>query len=72
MFNFKKMKKYFEKQGVKQKYVAMQTGISEATLSLIMKGKRKCSLEEYVKLCRFAKCTFDYFIENNTEEKKGA
>lgn len=50
-----------------------ETGITERTLSLIMNGKRKCTLEEYVKLCRLAGCDFTYFM-NDADEKsaKGA
>lgn len=58
------MKIFFEHKGVKQKYVAEKTGIKEATLSMIFTGKRKCSLEEYVKLCRLAECDFDFFIDD--------
>lgn len=38
-----------------------------------MNGKRKCTLEEYVKLCRLAGCDFTYFM-NDADEKsaKGA
>lgn len=63
MFNFKKMKNFFEEQGVKQKFIAQKTGITETTLSLIMQGKRKCTIEEYVKICKFAGCSFDTFID---------
>lgn len=63
MFNFKKMKEFFEQQGIKQKFIAQKTGIPEATLSLIMQGKRKCAVGEYVKLCRFAGCSFETFID---------
>lgn len=73
MFEFRKMKNFFEEHGIKQKYIARKTGITERTLSLIMNGKRKCTLEEYVKLCRLAGCDFTYFM-NDTDEKaaKGA
>ena len=63
MFNFLRMKKYFESHGLKQKYVAECSGIKVATLSLILSGKRKCSLEEYVRLCKLTDCNFDYFID---------
>ena len=72
MFNFKKMKSFFEEQGVKQKFVAQKTGIAEATLSLIMQGKRKCTIEEYVKICKFAGCSFDAFIDTENVENHEA
>ena len=57
------MRNFFEEQGVKQKFIAQKTGITETTLSLIMQGKRKCTIEEYVKICKFAGCSFDTFID---------
>lgn len=39
MFEFRKMKIFFEEHGIKQKYIARKTGITERTLSLIMNGK---------------------------------
>lgn len=72
MFNFKKMKSFFEEQGVKQKFIAQKTGIAEATLSLIMQGKRKYTIEEYVKICKFAGCSFDAFIDNENVENHEA
>lgn len=70
MFNFKKMKDFFEEQGVKQKFISRKTGIPEAALSLIMQGKRKCTIEEYVKICRFAGCAFDTFIDGDADSDK--
>lgn len=72
MFNFKKMKSFFEEQGVKQKFIAQKTGIAEAALSLIMQGKRKCTIEEYVKICKFAGCSFDTFIDTENVENHEA
>ena len=63
MFNFLRMKTYFESHGLKQKYIAEQSAIKESTLSLILNGKRKCLLEEYVRLCKLTNCDFDYFID---------
>lgn len=64
MFNFLKMKKYFENKGISQKEICQQVGISEPALSLIFQGKRKCSVDEYAMLCNVAGCDYAYFIDD--------
>lgn len=68
-FNSCAMRKYIEKSGIKQKHVASKAGIDESSLSLILNGKRKCAVDEYLRLCNALQVTFSEFIESETGDK---
>lgn len=53
IFDFLEMKRFIDKRGIKQKAISENTGIPEVSLSLILKGKRKCEAGEYVGICNF-------------------
>lgn len=63
MFQYWKLKKYIEERGLIQKFVAQKTGIEEVALSNILNGRQRCSLENYVKLCKFFNVSFELFID---------
>lgn len=67
MFDYKTLKQYLERRGYKQKFVAEQTGINETLLSGILNGRRKCSLDVYVKLCKVLNVPFQSFLRTKTE-----
>ena len=48
----KKIKDYITKNGIKQRYVAEQAGLSENKFSLMMRGKRQINAEEYLSICK--------------------
>lgn len=51
MFDRNAVKKMIEEKGCKQKAIAEKAKITERQLSLILSGKRKCDIEEYVRIC---------------------
>ena len=63
LFDYIALKQYLDDKGLKQKFIAEKTGISEAALSSILMDKRKCSLDEYIKLCQFLNVPFMSFIK---------
>ncbi len=52
MFDRKAVKKMIEEKGYKQKIIAEKAKMTERQLSLILLGKRKCDIEEYVRICK--------------------
>lgn len=43
--------------GLKQKYIAVNIGMSEPTFSAVLAGKRKIDVDEFFKLCQVLKMT---------------
>ena len=43
---------HIEKKGIKQRYISEKTGLSDDTLSKILKGKRKILANEFLAICR--------------------
>lgn len=67
MFDNAKMKEFILNQGLKQKKVAEISGMPESTVSLILAGKRKCSVEEYVSLCTAICVPIGEFLYNGAQ-----
>lgn len=70
MFQYWKLKHYIEEHGLIQKFVAKKAGIEEVTLSNILNGRQRCSLENYVKLCKFFNVSFELFIDTAADGGK--
>ena len=70
MFQYWKLKQYIEERGLIQKFVAQKTGIEEVALSNILNGRQRCSLENYVKLCKFFNVSFELFIDTAVDGGK--
>lgn len=66
MFNRRKMKRFIEEKGYKQKVIAQKAYITEHQFSLILQGKRGCDVDEYVRICAILEVPFTMFID---EEK---
>lgn len=62
MFDYEALKIFLSKKGFKQKSIADKAGIDDAAFSDILNGKRKCSLDNYVNICRVLEIPFDTFI----------
>ncbi|MBR4641546.1 MAG: helix-turn-helix transcriptional regulator [Selenomonadaceae bacterium] len=62
MFDYVAFKSYIEENGLKQKFLAQRLGVSEQTLSGILSGRVKCSLEIYVGICRALSLPLGKFI----------
>lgn len=63
----KKIKIYLENKGVKQKFVADKTGLSESAMSDICNEKRKVDAVEYYLICKALQLPLDYFLEGIEE-----
>lgn len=59
----KKIKIYLENKGIKQKFVADKTGLSESAMSDICNEKRKVDAVEYYLICKALQLPLDYFLE---------
>ena len=49
---YQKVRRYMDEQGCCRKQVALNMRISERKLSLILSGKRRLTVEEYLQLCK--------------------
>lgn len=64
----KNINTYLVSQGIKKKYVAEKTGISENALNLALNEKRRLLADEYVKICLALNLPFDYFVSKNDQK----
>ena len=62
MFDYDALRKYFDDNGLKQNFIAQKIGIIESVLSAILNGKRKCSRDEYIKICQILAVPFVTFV----------
>ena len=46
-----KVKEYLDENGIKYSYLSEKIGMPMNTLSLVLNGKRKMSVEEYFTIC---------------------
>lgn len=60
--NYEEMKKYIERSGLKQKKIAEKVGTTEARISLILNGKRKCEVGMYADICEVLGVKMEKFI----------
>ena len=65
-----KIKDYLEKNGIKQKYLAEMSHISEPKLNLTLNGKRRMKFEEYEVICWVLKVGVEQFLTPRKPEKK--
>lgn len=65
MFDRNAVKRMIENNGIKQKAVAEKADITERQFSLILSGKRKCDIDEYVRICMALNVPVTTFIIEN-------
>lgn len=66
----KLIKKIIE-NGFSYRQLAKEIGVSQTTISLLLKGERNPSPENAVKICNALKCQFDdIFFINNIDKSK--
>ena len=53
---------YLQNNGITQAYVAEKTGITTNALNLSLKGKRKLTADEYIRICNALKVPYDFFV----------
>ena len=54
---------YLNSNGIKQKFVSDQTGISTNALTLTLNNKRKLLADEYIKICNVLGVPYDFFVD---------
>ena len=62
MFDYVALKKYIDDTGLKQKVFAQKAMMTQATMSAIINGRVKCSLDNYVNICKALAVPFGTFI----------
>ncbi len=71
MFDIEGLKKYIAESGIKQKVIARKAGMHESAFSMIMTGKRKCSVDEYAKICAALGLPAQSFITTEEQNNVG-
>lgn len=57
------IKKYLDRLGLSIRWLSKHTGIAPMKLSLVFRGKRKLTAEEYKLICRTLNVSMDTFLE---------
>lgn len=60
----KKIRQYLEEKGIKQTFLAEKTGLTNSTISDMLRGARKIYTTEYFKICKALDVPFDFFYED--------
>lgn len=63
-----KVKKYLDENGIKYSYLSEKIGMPMNTLSLLLNGKRKMSVEEYFMICEVLELPVNTFEPNGEKE----
>lgn len=63
-----KVKEYLDENGIKYSYLSEKIGVPMNTLSLLLNGKRKMSIEEYFAICEALKLPVDTFEPKDEKE----
>lgn len=72
MFDNNAVGELIKEKGYKQKAIAEKAKITESQLSLIISGKRKCDVEEYVRICTALNVPIKTFLIEDLEVGKVA
>lgn len=65
----KKIKAYLNEKGIKQTFLAKETGLSDSAVSDICNSDRKIDCVEYYKICRALGVPMSFFFEGIEEEE---
>ena len=58
-----KIKSYLDSHGIKQTFLAEQTGINYSRLTDILTRARRIEVTEYYRICKVLNVPLDYFFE---------
>lgn len=61
-----KLNNFICERGIKQSYIAEQTGISKDAISKILRGKRKITADEFLRICNSVQIDPNIFRAENT------
>lgn len=56
---------YLKNNGIKQTFLCKKTGFTRHCISYSLTGKRKLSIDEYVKICKVLKVPYEYFFNKS-------
>ncbi len=56
---------YLENNGITQTYLSERSGITTNAVNLSLKGKRKLTADEYIKICDAVKVPYDLFVKKS-------
>jgi transcriptional regulator with XRE-family HTH domain len=59
-----KVKEYIQQRGITQVFLCKKTGIRQETMSRILNGKRKMTLENLLLICNALNENIDVFLRN--------
>lgn len=62
-FDYKALKNYIDATGLKQRTLAIRSGVPEVQLCMILQGKRKCEVGEYASICEVLGIEMERFIK---------
>ena len=54
---------YLENNGITPTYLSERSGMTTNALNLSLKGKRKLTADEYIKICDALKVPYDLFVK---------
>lgn len=54
---------YLKNNGITQTYLSERSGMTTNALNLSLKGKRKLTADEYIKICDALKVPYDLFVK---------
>lgn len=60
---------YLEKSGITLVSLSQKTGLTCHCIGYALKGKRKFSIDEYVKICTALGLPYDYFFKQAMKKK---
>ena len=63
-----KIKAFMKKSGASNLFVARETGIHPASISLALLGKRKIAITEYVEITKALRVPVDFFLKEEDDE----
>lgn len=69
MFDRIKLQNFIKQKNLRRNSVAIKAGIDTTSFYLILSGKRKCSIEEYLNICNALSVPINSFIVQNNISK---
>ena len=64
----KKIKEYLAEKGIKQTFLAKETGLSDSAISDICNNDRRIECTEYYKICKALNVPLEHFLADIEEE----
>lgn len=65
-----RIKRYLEENNIPQNWLSLETGFAAPKLNLMLTGKRRMQVEEYIVICKALKVPLDTFLTPRLPEKQ--